>query len=158
MHNFFYKIWHSLPIASTHCISICMRPEIDIRDLADRIASNTPTGAARSLARLLKIVTDLLSARQLAEFTRVYAREMAKLGYHFAPDPALVRFHTLQIGEEFINHKSRRCRRIEPKVVHDFRDNFTMRLEAQYIDTGTAFHIQPNEIVRRLTEETGVNP
>ncbi len=131
---------------------------LDLRELADQIGGNTPPDAARVMARLLQAVTNLMSARQLAEFNRAYSRELEKLGYRYEADPALARFHTLQVGEEFIKSKGRRCRRIEPQIVHDFRDDFTMRLEAEYVDTGTAFYIAPNEIVRRLTDETGAAP
>jgi hypothetical protein len=126
---------------------------MDFHTLANEIADGTPAEAAAKLAQLIRAVRDLFSARQVVQFESALTRDLAKLGYRFERDTALVPFRALRVGEEFVDGRGRRCRRIEPVEVRDFREGLTLRLEAAPVDSGEPFHIAASQIVRRVEPE-----
>jgi hypothetical protein len=131
---------------------------LDLHELAQQLTSGTPRLAAEIMARLFKAVLDALPHERAEQsFLAAFYSEMAKLHFRVERDPRLTQFYRLKVGDEFRTPNGRRFRRIAPVPDYDYRDQFTLYLEALDPQNNQLYYFSGPEVVERIEPDSADN-
>ena len=87
-------------------------------------------------------------------FLSAFYAEMAKLHFRMERDPRLTQFYRLKVGDEFRTSNGRRFRRVAPVPYYDYRDQFTLYLEALDPENNQLYYFSGPEVVEKTEPDS----